>query len=369
MCIDQAEQFTDWQFRMLRPIARTVRKDLTPLIRLTANPGGRGHLWLKQGFVNPGPPRTVFVDPDTQKTRAFIPATVYDNSHVSSSTIRDLEGLPEPLRSAWLHGRWDVFVGQFFPEWDPEVHLCQPIDIPKGWRRFGMLDYGYAQDPSVYLQAAVGPDKRIYIYREIVMRGKVDTAQAEEIARVCANDQPEYVSIPRDLGVRSGKGGIKGMSTVETFRQVWDDIEFRAQLRQVESMDRVAGWRIMRRYLAPYPAADGTGHTALLQVFAGQCPELARTLPGLVYDEHKTEDCDTDGEDDAADSLRYGLTSRPSPIVSPFKSNPPSDFVGETMHKTARDRKWVEDRRKSWGKIGNEMERMRFERYFRRERS
>lgn len=102
ICIDQAEQFTNWQFRMLRPVARTTRRDLKPLIRLTANPGGRGRLWLRRGFVDPAPSGTVFTDPDTQKTRVFVPATVYDNPHVSAGTIRDLEGLPEPLRSAWL---------------------------------------------------------------------------------------------------------------------------------------------------------------------------------------------------------------------------------------------------------------------------
>src|SRR5579859_5189128 len=36
ICIDEAEQFTEWQFKVLRPVARTTRKDLTPLIRLTA---------------------------------------------------------------------------------------------------------------------------------------------------------------------------------------------------------------------------------------------------------------------------------------------------------------------------------------------
>lgn len=32
ICLDEAEHFTDWQFRMLRPVARTTRKDLRPLI-------------------------------------------------------------------------------------------------------------------------------------------------------------------------------------------------------------------------------------------------------------------------------------------------------------------------------------------------
>ena len=37
------------------------------------------------------------------------------------------------------------------------------------------------------------------------------------------------------------------------------------------------------------------------------CANLIRTLPALIYDDHKVEDVDTDGEDHAADALRYGL--------------------------------------------------------------
>jgi hypothetical protein len=280
--LDQAEQFTDWQFRVLRPVARTVRKDLKPLIRLTANPGGRGHTWLKRGFVDPAPPGTVHVDPETQKSRVYVPATVYDNPHVSASTIRDLEGLPEPLRSAWLLGRWDVFVGQFFPEWDyPGTHGCAPFEIPADWRRFGMLDYGYAQSPMVYLQAAISPDRRIYLYRELVRLQMVDQAQAEEIANTCAGDPPQYVVAGPDLWNRSGKGP-KGQSTAETYKRAWERLRFPAHLQMADN-DRVMGWRRIRQYLAPFAAADGTGQTALLQVFEGTCPELCRTLPGLIY--------------------------------------------------------------------------------------
>ncbi len=347
ICIDQAEQFTDWQFRVLRPVARTVRKDLKPLIRLTANPGGRGHTWLKMGFVDPAPVRTVFTEPGTGKTRVFVPATVYDNPHVSASTIRDLEGLPEPLKSAWLLGSWNVFVGQFFPEWDTRVHVCSAFDILKDWRRFGMLDYGYSQTPLAYLQAAIAPDKRIYVYREIVRRQMVDEAQAEEIAHVCADDSPQYVVAGPDLWNKSGKGP-KGQSTAETYRRVWERLKFGAHLQMADN-DRVQGWRRVRQYLAPFAAADGTGQTSLLQVFEGSCQELCRTMPGLIFDDRKPEDCDTDGEDDAPDALRYGLMSRPAPKLTPVL-NAPSDFDVATAFKM------IEDRRKRMRYIGGELE-------------
>ncbi len=345
ICIDQAEQFTDWQFRMVRPVARTTRKDLVPLIRLTANPGGRGHLWLRRGFVDPAPAGTVFTDPDTQKTRVFVPATVYDNPHVSKSTIRDLEGLPEPTRSAWLLGRWDVFVGQFFGEWNPDLHLCEPFDIPPSWRRFGMLDYGY-RDPTVYLQAAIGPDKQIFVYRELVLRQVVDEAQAEEIARVCADDAPESVAAAPDLWNKSGKGP-KGQSSAETYQRVWERLKFGARL-QPGANDRIQGWSRLRQYLASYTGAGGTP-TALLQIFDGRCPELVRTLPALIFDDHKVEDCDTDGDDHAPDALRYGLMSRPAPKALP-KPNPPGAFDTAALWKE------IEDRRRRARDIGHERE-------------
>ena len=346
ICIDQAEQFTDWQFRVLRPVARTVRKDLKPLIRLTANPGGRGHTWLKMGFVDPAPASTVFTEPGTGKTRVFVLATVYDNPHVSASTIRDLEGLPEPLKSAWLLGSWNVFVGQFFPEWDTGVHCCRPFTIPKDWRRFGMLDYGYAQTPLVYLQAAISQDKRIYLYREIVRLQMVDERQAEEIYQACRNDPPQYIVAGPDLWNKSGKGP-KGQSTAETYKRVWERLKFPTHLQMADN-DRILGWRRVRQWLDPYDAPNGLGRTALLQVFDGTCPELCRTLPGLIFDDHKPEDCDTDGEDDAPDALRYGLMSRPAPKPIPVV-NAPSDFDAPTMLKV------VEQRRRQARYIGNDI--------------
>jgi hypothetical protein len=58
------------------------------------------------------------------------------------------------------------------------------------------------------------------------------------------------------------------------------------------------------------------------------CPYLIRTLPSLVSDEHKPEDVDTDGEDHAADALRYFVMGRPSPGSNASKAPPKPGTLG-----------------------------------------
>jgi hypothetical protein len=82
---------------------------------------------------------------------------------------------------------------------------------------------------------------------------------------------------------------------------------------------------------------------------AERCPNLVRTLLALVHDERKVEDCDTDGEDHAADAFRYGLMSRPSPKPQP-KASEPSDFDAAAAFKV------IENRRRRLGHIGHEYE-------------
>jgi hypothetical protein len=109
------------------------------------------------------------------------------------------------------------------------------------------------------------------------------------------------------------------------------------------------GWRRVREWLKPYVAADGKSQTAALQIFEGRCPNLVRTFPLLVHDEGKPEDVNSDGEDHAPDTLRYGLMSRPAPKPIPTV-NAPSDFDAITAYKE------IEKGRRQVNYIGGEMD-------------
>jgi hypothetical protein len=71
--------------------------------------------------------------------------------------------------------------------------------------------------------------------------------------------------------------------------------------------DRINGWQRLRAWLSKAP--DGK---PWLQVHP-RCAYLIRTLPSLVQHKNDPEDIDSDGDDHAADSLRYCLMARPAP--------------------------------------------------------
>lgn len=67
---------------------------------------------------------------------------------------------------------------------------------------------------------------------------------------------------------------------------------------------RIPGWDQLRDRL------KGDGETPRIFFFA-TCQHLIRTLPALQHDLTKAEDVETEGEDHAADAIRYLCMMRP----------------------------------------------------------
>ena len=61
----------------------------------------------------------------------------------SPDYVNALENLPEDRKRAMLYGDWDVFEGQYFPEFRRETHVCEAFPIPDHWTRYKALDYGF----------------------------------------------------------------------------------------------------------------------------------------------------------------------------------------------------------------------------------
>lgn len=108
---DEATHFSEMQYvymvsRLRRPSTLGTNHPLAkvPLrLRAASNPGGRGHLWVKNRFIlKKDPPK----DP-TQ--RVFIPSKLTDNPHIDQETY--MEGLmmmDEGQRAQLLEGDWDA---------------------------------------------------------------------------------------------------------------------------------------------------------------------------------------------------------------------------------------------------------------------
>jgi hypothetical protein len=73
----------------------------------TANPGGIGHLWVKERFQLSEAP---------ERSARFFPAKVHDNPAWREGEYEaSLAFLPDELRRQLLEGDWDAFADQAFP--------------------------------------------------------------------------------------------------------------------------------------------------------------------------------------------------------------------------------------------------------------
>lgn len=81
-------------------------------LRLTANPGGPGHGWLKQRYIEPAPPMVPHACASTGIVRVFIPSRLSDNAILVGNDATYEQRIrgsgPAWLVLAWLNGDWNA---------------------------------------------------------------------------------------------------------------------------------------------------------------------------------------------------------------------------------------------------------------------
>lgn len=341
MGFDEATKFSWYQLTKLqawnrRPEGSDVSAPI--FVMLATNPGGPSHTQVKETFIDAAPSETVFeARIEERRARAvFIPAKVTDNDWLMAHDpeyLERLNALPEDERKALRDGDWDVFAGQYFREWRRDKHVVVPFGVPVHWRRWGALDWGYAK-PLAYGVFAQDPDTdRIYLVRELYQAG---LRNAEAIARVKAIEAGDAL----DGRYADPSMWIKGSN--DTGRSTAEEYGAAGLALQPATNDRIVGWRRVHDVLA-----DGPDGVPMFQVFAN-CTEFIRSFPALVHDRSRPEDVDTDGEDHAADMVRYGLVARigTRPRAQARAESQPSAWMqrGENTGMDA-ERAWLRSRR------------------------
>lgn len=93
----------DYRFMFSRLRKTDSQGDIPLRMRSATNPGGRGHKWVKERFIDP------FVKNEYNPQRAFIPARLSDNPHIDQASYREaLEQLEPELAAQLLDGDWDA---------------------------------------------------------------------------------------------------------------------------------------------------------------------------------------------------------------------------------------------------------------------
>ncbi|MDD7676825.1 MAG: terminase family protein [Eubacteriales bacterium] len=323
IAIDEATQLSEYQFSIFKACLRGTSECPRRMYR-TCNPGGPGHAWVKRLFID-----REFRDGERPGDYGFIPALVYDNPVLLAADpdyVSSLESLPPRLRDAWLYGRWDVFEGQFFSEFDARLHVYgSPGDgagsingvdsvygvdsiygvvIPNNLRRFAAMDYGF--DMLALLVCGVDPDGGLWVMRELCRPDLTLSRAALAVAPLC--EGCEYIVASPDLWNRRQDSGLSGY---EIMTSAGADCGL-PPMRPADDR-RIPGWRAVREYLA------GRLHIHV------SCEVLINSMTGLLCDPHRPEDAASEPHalTHAPEALRYAVMSRAAPPAEPERH----DFI------------------------------------------
>lgn len=297
-------------------------------MRLTGNPGGPGHNWVKARYIDPDPGGyKIITDEETftvdgksvtaKLSRVFIPSKLTDNTLLmlndATYVLRLRQSGSEALVRAWLEGDWSIIDGAFFSEWDERLHVLPTGEFlracPSKWMRFRAFDWGSAKpfscgwyvilEDSLEFAGRYLPKGAIVKYREwygskgpnVGLKMTADLV-AQGIVKRERGERIRYGVADPAIYIRDGGPSIAEIMAIHG-----------CSWRPADNK-RVAGWEQLHVRLT------GTNGVPMLYI-CDVCEDTIRTLPTLQHDETKAEDIDTEGEDHAGDELRYAVMSRP----------------------------------------------------------
>ncbi len=315
IAIDEATQLTETQFAALKAALRGVRP-FPRRMYLTCNPGGVGHAWVKRLFID-----REYRAGERPEDHCFIAARVEDNRVLMDADpayVTMLRSLPERLRAAWLEGRWDVFEGQFFSEFDEEKHtVCGDRDRSVQ-RCFAAMDYGFDRLAALILsEDSAG---RLAVEGEYCQSGLTLGEAAEAVSCLCAQAprEPEYLVASPDLWNRRQDSGRSGVESLLRAAKL-------PPLRRADDR-RVAGWRLLREYL------HGKDGVPSLRI-ATRCVELISCMQALQSDPKRPEDASDHPHEvtHAPEALRYAVMSHAGGRASEREVAPAFHFREQTL--------------------------------------
>ena len=321
--IDELTQYsTPFAWDFMRSRLRDASGTLPLFMRATTNPGGPGHGWVKKMFVDPAPAGTPFwatdMDgqvikfPDDHKLkpgeplfqRRFIPARVSDNPYIwaDGRYETNLMSLPDDKRRQLLEGDWDVADGAAFSEFRQSIHVCEPFEIPKNWRRFRSCDFGYSERSAsaVHWYAIHPVTDQLIVYRELYVTKHTAAELARKVLKLEEGESISYGMLDSSCWSVKGQSG----PTIAEEMIQWG-CRWRPSDRAAGA--RTAGKNRLHSLLRVDPFNKKPGI-----VFFNTCRQIISDLPVIPVDKDGKDDIDGDyATDHAYDSLRYGIMSRP----------------------------------------------------------
>lgn len=176
--VQEAIELTEHDWESLTTRLRN-RKMPYQQIMADTNPDRPTH-WLKKR-CDAGKTKIVETRHDDNPT--IVDQRTHELTPGGEEYIGKLDALTGPRKFRLRHGRWVQSDGVVYDGWDAAVHVIDPFEIPKDWRRLYSIDFGFT-NPFACLWFAEDPDGRLYLYREIYKTRTVVRDHAREILKL-----------------------------------------------------------------------------------------------------------------------------------------------------------------------------------------
>lgn len=349
IAFDELENFNERMYTYLITRCRSSHKKsgLPTIMRSSAMPGGVGHNWVRERFIDPAPQGMKIIikriDGIEASRAIFIPAKMEDNARLLDSDpnyINRLRALSEVDFKARAEGDWYAFLGMVFSEFrayrrleEPEnaLHVIEPFAIPYWWPRIAAGDWGFRH--STWLgKAAISPDLRIFIYYEYCEKEKYISTWASDFKRDSQGEHLETFELDPSAWQRRGDektiaeqfmeiSGIQAhqadndrlggkMLLHEMFRWKQKPPRYTPpegfSLETANYIMRIWGMDKRREYESMFSPEKPETNIPRVQIF-NTCPNLIKCIQSLSYDETDVEDVKKYDGDDPYDGLRYLL--------------------------------------------------------------
>ena len=346
---DELTSITEWIYTYITFQRNRAPKDsgLPSITRAAGMPGGIGHTWTYKRFIKPFPKGGKIIVGRGGNKRIYIHSTLEDNKHIDPTYKQSLQGITiEAEKKAKLYGDWDAYQGQVFDEFrdrkfedEPPnaIHVVPEFDIPSWWPRIVIGDWGFAAMTWIGF-AAISPNKRVYIYRELHWVKTKIAEWAPHVKHYIDKESPRLVRFCKSAGQDRGQE-----HTIQ--QQISEELGTDIELSNNTPGSRIAGKLLIHEYLRWHPKQVNASEMPLyneeyamwimrnrgmteyhsyinsfhpqepennlpkLQIFKDACPVLVEAIKACSYDKPKgnkpAEDIAEFEGDDPIDGLRY----------------------------------------------------------------
>lgn len=329
--IEEAGEWSEDFISTLWGSNRSTVPGVPSRMALTANPGGAAHAYLKRLFVRKELRSHELAAGFKPEDFSFIKALVTDNEALMKNDpnyIRKLEANPnEMLRRAYRFGDWDIAAGQFFSEFNRDIHVVKPFKIPAHWTRFWSYDYGFGH-PASWLLWAVDGDGNLFVTHEIIKAGLYIHEQARLVHAAwgkLGNSDPLIAWAGLDCWASRPQATGKGDEHSPTIAEALSapNSQHRIFLKPA-NVARVLGASRCREYLHHFEetpeGADKPRRIGPRCYFFETVPITIDCITRMTHDPDNVEDVlkvdsdhgDVNTGDDPYDCWRYGIMSRPA---------------------------------------------------------